>query len=66
MGVEKEIIEHGFNWFALIIAIIFFLIITRPSIIKQVEKEEKSKTTTYIINLLISLGIYFLIDDLMQ
>lgn len=62
MGVEKEIIEHGFNWFALIIAIIFFLVITRPSIIKKVDKEERSKTTIYIVSFLLSSGIYFLID----
>lgn len=62
MGIEKEAIEHGFNWFALIIAIIFFLIISRPSVVKQAEKEDRSKTKIYVVSLLLSSGIYFLIN----
>lgn len=61
MIIEEEVIKQGINWFALIIAIIFFLILTRPSVIKQLESLEKSKPI-YIISLLLSSGIYFLID----
>ena len=63
MIIEEEVIKQGINWFALIIAIIFFLILTRPSVIKQVESLEKSKIPIYIIILLLSSGIYFLIDS---
>ena len=64
MGVEKEIIEHGFNWVAFILAIIFFLISSRPSIIKQTENDGKSKITIYIFCFFLSTVIYFLIDSM--
>ncbi|WP_323585313.1 hypothetical protein [Aliarcobacter butzleri] len=64
MYIEKEVIEQGFNWFALIIAIIFFLVITRPSVIKQFKREDRSKIPIYIVSLLLSSSIYFLIDNI--
>ncbi|MCT7578702.1 hypothetical protein ACOTWR_06510 [Aliarcobacter butzleri] len=63
MIIEEEVIKQGINWFALIIAIIFFLILTRPSVIKQVERLKESRISIYIISLLLSSAIYFLIDS---
>lgn len=62
MGVDTEIVKQSFNLFALIIAIIFFLLITRPNIIEKLEREEKSITAFYNVIFLLTLGIYFLID----
>lgn len=58
-------IEYNINWFALIIAIIFFL--TFPSL-GNVEKEEEkeSSTTIYIASLILSLGVYIIIDFVTQ
>ncbi|MFX4240275.1 hypothetical protein ACOL3H_07215 [Aliarcobacter butzleri] len=63
MIIEEEVIKQGINWFALIIAIIFFLILTRPNVIKHFERVNESKIPIYLINLLLSSSIYFLIDS---
>lgn len=65
-------IEHSFNWFAFIIAIIVFLIIFIPSY-KGVQSEkseelchfwEAEEMAVIVISFLVSIGIYFLAQNI--
>lgn len=71
MGIEKEILEQGFNWLAIIISIIIFGILFF-NIKKQFERENRLEresldfTTSvgvlFVFPSVVSIAAYFILD----
>ncbi len=66
MGIEKEIVENGFNWFAFICALVVFLLTL--SLIQENKKgindTAEKVIAFFIVPSLFGTAIYFLLNSI--